>query len=215
MELEVFPHIVADTFGECISTFLIRLRSEEDTKKKMKTKKIVVEEKKKTTLQTVQGNTSIAAANPKPKLTTAAKQKSTVHTKKNFQANSTVPSSRPSFTRRASASLEAAASMTLKERMAMYQKQSSVDADVAAGEEKFHDKEGKEASKGKNEEVEVDGDKDIAIEKLPDKDVEESKVQDDVEPVREQARAHEQQSTTSDTKKKKKKSLTSFFRKKK
>ena len=107
--------------------------------------------------------------------------------------------------------------MTLKERMAMYQKQSSVDADVAAEEEKFHDKEGKEASKGKNEEVEVDDDKDIAIEKLPDKDVEDPKAQDDVEPVQEQAKDYQtkQQSTTSDTKKKKKKSLTSFFKKKK
>ena len=181
----------------------------------VKTKKIVVGEKKKTTLQTVQGNTSIADANPKPKLTTAAKPKPTVHTKKNFQANSAVPSSRPSFTRRASASLEAAASMTLKERMAMYQKQSSVDADVAAKEERFNDKEGKEVSKAKNEEVEVDDDKETAIEKLPDKDIEQSKAQDDDESVQEQARnCPAKQATTSNTKKKKK-SLTSFFRKKK
>ena len=106
--------------------------------------------------------------------------------------------------------------MTLKERMAMYQKQSSVDADVAAEEEKVHDKEEKEASKGKNDEVEVDDDKDTPIVKIHDKDIEDPKAQDDVEPVQEQAKDYQtkQQSTTSDTKKKKK-SLTSFFRKKK
>ena len=222
--MEVFPHNVSDSFGKCLSTFLIRL-NEEDTVKKttqLKKKNIAAEEKKKTTLQTLQDNAS-ATAKPKPKLTAAAvsttfKPATAMRTKKNYQGNCTTPSStdRPSIARRASASLEAAASMSLKERMAAYQKQSSVDADVAAiadKEEKFHVKEGKAS---KDDEGEVNHDKDTAVgEQLPDKaapTIEQSKAQDNAEPVQEQAKGPSKQPTT---KTKKKKSLTSFLRKKK
>ena len=223
--MEVFPHNVSDSFGKCLSTFLIHL-NEEDTRKKttqLKKKNIAAEEKKKTTLQTLQDNASATANKPNPKLTaavsTTSKPATAMRSKKNYQGNSTTPSStsRPSIARRASASLEAAASMSLKERMAAYQKQSSVDADVAAvaKEEKFHIKEGKAS---KDDEGEVNHDKDTAVGKqLPDKaapTIEQSKAQDNAEPVQEQSKGPSKQPTASKTKKKKK-SLTSFFRKKK